>query len=315
MSLPTLNDVQAIEPILSNMLLAYMQDDNRFVASRVFPPVPVSTDSGTYYIASKKYWFHDDLARRAPGSPFAQVNYGLETTTYKTQQWAASWALADEVRANNLAPMDLEQAAVRKLAQSSLIRKEVGFATDFMVTGVWGTDNTTATNWSDFSAGDPVKDFLLASRTISNNTGQMANTMVMGFIVYDALVNHPDIVDRMKHVQVASMGALDAVLASVFGVDRFLVARASYSNTNEAAAFSATAIIDDDCLVCHVNPSAGILDVTAGKTFVWGPGGGIGSLYRYRSQAQHTDLIQHKEQWDQKAVATDLGYFFSDIVD
>ena len=50
MSLPTINDVQAVEPVLTNLLIGYMQADDRFVASKVFPIVPTDKDSGTYYI-------------------------------------------------------------------------------------------------------------------------------------------------------------------------------------------------------------------------------------------------------------------------
>ena len=314
MALPTLNDAQAIEPILNNLLVGYMQDSSRFIAGQIFPSVPVVNDSGTYYIATKKYFFHDDLQPRAPGASFAELGYGLSTATYKTNQWAGEFAIADEVRANSLVPMDLEQLAVRKVAQSSMLRKEVAFGGAFMTTGVWGTDDTTTTDWDDFASGDPIADVLTARRTISNNTGQDGNTMALGYIVHNALVNHPDIIDRVKYVTAATQANMEAALAAAFGVSRYLVARGTYSNTNESAAFSATAIIDDDCLVCHVDPSAGIMGATAGKTFVWGPGGGEGQIYADPGRRNHSNVFQHKEQWDQVAVATDLGYFFSDVV-
>jgi hypothetical protein len=314
MTLPTLNDVQAVEPILTNMLVGYQQADDRFVASRVFPSVPVPNDSGTYWVATKKYFFHNDLERRAPGGSFAELGYGLETGTYVTEQWAGEYAVPDEVRANSQVPLDLFQIGLRKVATSSMIKKEVEFATDFMTTGVWGTDNTTATDWDDIASGDPVDNVLTAVRTISNNTGVQANTMVLGYIVHQALVNHPDIIDRLKHTQGATLAAIEAALASVLGVGNYLVGKAVYSNTNESAAFVSTQIIDDDCLVCHVDPSAGIFGATAGKTFVWAGGGGAGTIYRDPARRNHSEVFQYKMQWDQKAVATDLGYFFSDIV-
>jgi len=315
MALPTLNDVQAVEPILTNMLVGYMQADARFVASRVFPGVPVEKDSGTYYIATKKYFFLDDLERRAPGGSFAEVDYGVSTGTYKTAQWAAEFSLADEVRANSQVPMDLEQMALRKIAQSSLVRKEVAFAADFMKTSVWGTDDDNATtDWDDFSAGDPVADVLTAKRTVSNNTGYDPNSMVVGYIVHAALVNHPDLIDRIKYVQGATMAAMELAIGAALGVANYLVAKGTYSNTNEAAAFSATAIIDDDALICYVDPAPGIFGATAGKTFTWLPGGGSGTIFRDPARRNHSDVIQHKEQWDQVVTATDLGYFFADVV-
>jgi hypothetical protein len=315
MALPTVNDVQAIEPILTNMLVGYMQSDERFVASKVFPVVPVDKDSGTFYKFTKKYWFLDQMAQRAPGGDFRRVEFGLETDTYATKQWALDQALADEVRANSQVPMDLETAAVSYLAQQSLLRKEIAFSADFMQKSVWGTDDDNAvTDWDSFSDSDPIANVLLARRTISNNTGLDGNAMVMGYIVHAALMNHPDLLDRIKYTQAATVGSMENALAACFGVSSYLVGKAVYSNTNEAAAFSATAILDDDCLVYHNNPGAGIFAASAGKTFAWAGGGGVGSSYRYRDNSRHADVIQVKEQWDQKAVATDLGYFFFDVV-
>ena len=117
MALPTINDVQAVDPVLTNMLIGYMQADDRFVASRVFPAVSVEKDSGTYYTMTKKYFFFDDLEQRAPGSDFGQLGFGVSSSTYTTLQWAGEIPLADEVRANSQIPMDLESAALRRLAR------------------------------------------------------------------------------------------------------------------------------------------------------------------------------------------------------
>jgi len=315
MPLPTTNDVQAVEPILTNILVGYMQGDDRFVADRVFPNVSVDKDSGTFFIATKKYWFFDEMEERAPGQEFAQASYGLSTDTYKTLQWALDYAIADEIRANSQVPMDLEQMAIRLLGQRMMIRKEVAFATDFMKVSVWGTDdNNSTTDWDDFSAGDPVADILTAVRTISNNTGQNANTLVCGSIVHQALVNHPDILDRIKYTQAATIGGVEGALSDLLGLGNYWVSKASYSNTNESATFSASAIIDDDALITYVDPNPGIFSATAGLTFAWDGGGGAGSAYQYRDNSRHADVVQVKMQWDQKAVATDLGYFFADVV-
>lgn len=314
MALPTINDVQLVEPVLTNMLVAYRQSAERFVASRAFPAVPVSSDSGSFPKLTKKYWFTEGLAERAPGDPFASVEYGIESGTYKTKQWAADHAIPDEIRANSQIPMELERVGVELLGQKSLIRKEVAFAADFMKTGVWGTDNTSATDWDDYTNGDPVADLMLASEAISNATGYMPNTLIVGHIVHRALMNHPDVLDRIKYVMAANQANIRSALLSVLGIDNYLVSRATYANINEAGTFAATPIIDDDALLIYSNPSAGLFDATAGKTFVWAPGGGEGTLYRYRENSRHADIIQHKEQWDQAVVAADLGYFFSDIV-
>lgn len=314
MTQPTINDVQAVEPILTNLLVGYKQADDRFVATKVFPAVPVPNDSGTFYKFDKKYFFTNEMKVRAPGGDYPHSGFALSTDTYKTVQWALAYMIADEVRANSQVPMDLESAATRWLAQKSLIRKEVSFAEDFMKTGVWGTD-ATVTKWSDYQGSDPVGDILTGKRTISNNTGMDPNTLVMGYIVLQKLVNHPDLIDRVKYNVMGSAATVENALATLFGVQRILVGKATYSNTNEAENFAASAIIDDDALLCYTSGAPGLFDASAGYTFTWAPGGGEGIVLRHRIDRNQADEIQVKEQWDQKVVAADLGYFFADCVD
>ena len=314
MAQPTITDIQAVDPVLTNLMISYMQADDRFVADRVFPNVTVDKDSGTYYILTKKFRFLDKMEVRAPGDPFAQSGYGVETDTYKTVQWALEEAIADENRANNQMPMELESISTENLAQANLIRKERAFAADFIKTGVWGTDDTTAADWDDFASGDPVADVKKAIRTVGASTGVKPNTIVLGDIVDSALTNHPDIIDRIKYVTAATGQNVDAAMGAIFKLVNYWVAEASYNTANEGQSFSASNIIDDDALVCVVNPSAGVRGATAGKSFVWQAGGGTGSMFRVRVDERHTDLVQIKAQWDQKVTAADMGYFFSDIV-
>ena len=315
MAQPTHSEIQAVDPVLTNMLVGYMQADDRFVASRVFPSVPLDKQSGVYYLLTKKYFFLDELKARTPSATFARGGYGVTTATATAQLWGLEHPIADEARANNQMPMALEQAGAMWLAQKSLIRKERAFADDFMANSVWGTtDNNSATDWDDFSAGDPVDNVLTARRTISNNTGFDGNTMLLGYIVHQALSNHPDIIDRVKYVQRGTLASVEAALADCFGVANYWVGKATYNSANEGQTFSASAIIDDDCLVAHVSGAPGIMTPSAGYTFSWAGGGGTGQVGTYRDQSVKSDILQHSEAWDQKAVATDLGYIFLDIV-
>jgi hypothetical protein len=315
MSQPTHQEVQAVDPVLTNMLLGYMQAEARFIATRVFPAVPVEKQGFTYYIMTKKYWFLDEIKARSVGGKFARSGYGLSTTTGLAQLWGLEHPIADEAKANNQTPMSLEQSGTRWLAQQSLIRKEVAWAADFMVGATWANhDNNSATDWDDFTSGDPVTDVLTARRTVSNSTGYAPNVLVVGAIVDQALMVHPDIIDRVKYTQRATTETVSAAIADCLKVGSYVVGEASYNSANEGQAMTATAIIDDDALLCYVTPTPGIMEASAGYTFTWDGGGGLGQIGTYRDQSVKSDILQHSEAWDQKAVATDLGYFFTDIV-
>jgi hypothetical protein len=314
MSQPTANSVQVVDPVLTNMLLAYMQADDRFVADRVAPAIPVDTITSTYYALTQSYWFADEAQQRAPGGSVARGGYGITSATVETIQYALGHIIPREVRANNQVPMSLERVAAQWLSQQHLINRERRFSAAAMVTGVWGTSNTSATDWDDFANSDPASDVLTGKRTISQATGMAPNQMVMGEIVMDALNNHPDLIDRIKYTQAATATSIRAALAAIFEME-ILVGKAIYNSAQEGQTASYAAIIDDDCLLVHTTPGADMMTASGVKTFMWQPGGGLGSIEPiWFDNAAKSDVLDSMQQNAHKITASNLGYIFLDIV-
>lgn len=310
---PTVAQIRAVaNPILTNMLISYMNDNSSFVATAAAPVVNVTEESGTYFLLDATYFFATQLERRAYGDTFAQGGYALTTDTYKTLQWGLEHPIPVEHEATSQVPMSLQTLATEWLATQSLIRKETSFATDFMTTSVWGTDNNSATDWD--STGTPVTDIATARRTVRQAVGVGANAAVMGEIVWDALQTNAQITGLVQYTNSLTQANRDALIASVLGLDFLFVSRAVRNTANLAQADSITPIIDDDCLVCIVKPGADMMTISSLKTFVWSPGGGQGSVKSYFSNERNSTVIQHQEQWDQKLIGSTTGYFFTDIV-
>lgn len=315
MAQPTIHQVQAVDPVLTNMFLAYNQADSRFVAGRVAPAVPVDFITDTYYKLAKRSMFQREVKKRAPGGPIPRGGYVLETDTVTTVQYALGHPIPREVRANNQAPLSLESAGLQWLSANHLIDREYRFAAAAMITGVWSTDNTTATKWSDYAGSDPVGNIKLAKRTISQSTGKDPNQMVMGEIVADALENHPDLIDRIKYTQAATSASVRAAMAQLFELE-IVVGKAIYDTANEAVTASFSPIIDDDCLICYTKPGVDMMDVSAIKTFYWQPGGGMGVIEpMWFDNNTKQDIIDSFQQNAHEVTGADLGYFFSNVVD
>lgn len=313
MTKPTLSNVRAIaNPLLSNMLVAYMNDDADFAARQVAPVVAVSEQSGTYYTLPSKYQFADQLERRAYGDTFARGGYEFGSDTYATQQWGLEHPIPVELAASFQASTSLQQVGLRWLAGQSNIRKEAAFAADFMVSGVWTTTDTSATDWD--STGTPVADTLTAKRTVRSLTGVSPNAIVMGEIVYDALLTNADIEGRMQYTQTMTLETIERLLASILGFEILAVSRAIHNVANLGQDADLDPIIDDDALVLRVDPGADMFSASSIKTFTWAPGGGEGEVRVYFADDRKADILQHSEQWDQKQISADLGYLFSDIV-
>ena len=315
MPTPTTAQLRPVgDPLLSNLLVAYMNEDADFIARRAAPVMPVEEESGTYVTVDKSRWFSDSLERRAPGTAYAKGGFEFGSDTYVTLQWAEEVPLADEHQATSQVPMELQEVALRYLAHKSNLRKEIAFAADFMAASVWtNTDNNSATDWDDAS-GVPVTNIRTAKRTIKQLGVGTANALFMGEIVYDGLITNAQVVDYLKHTRSLTVAEVEGVLAAVLGVEILGVSRAIYNTANVGQSDSLSPIIDDDALLCVVDPAPTRFSVQALKTFAWNGGGGEGSARTYRSESHDADMVKHKEQWDQKLISADAGYLWLDIV-
>ena len=311
---PTQSQVH-VDAILTNMSIAYMNEMDSFVASRVFPTVNVQKQSDKYFTYTQADFYRDQAKTRADGTESAGSGYGLSTATYSSAVWALHKDIGDQVRANSDAPLDPDMDATRFLSHQMMIRQERDWATNFFTTGVWDTDSTPSTLWSA-SGSDPIGNIETGKNTILSDTGYLANTLVLSYNTYSVLKNHPDFVDRFKYTSADSIGP--ELMARLLEVDRVLVMKGVYNSAAEGGTASYAQIGDKDALLCYVAPQAGLMTASAGYNFVWtGVGGGLGTstaVSRFRMDHLRSDRLEIESAWDFKVVGSPLGYFFSNAV-
>lgn len=328
MAQPTQSQVH-VDAVLTNISVAYLQNDNAFIGRRVFPIVPVEKQSDKYFTYAKNDWFRDEAQLRADGTASAGSGYGISTASYACDVYAIHKDVGDQVRANADAPIDPDAEATVFCTQRLMLRMEMDWMSKCFATSKWGTDVTgvasgattgQTVHWSNYTSGDPIQDVETGKAKILGTTGFEPNTLVLGYEVFQKVKNHPDIVDRIKYSSTNASPAIasEQALAQLFGVDRVLVSRAVKATNieGETAAYSFTA--GKGALLAYVAPSPGLLTPSAGYTFAWrgasdGAGENIG-VSRFRMDEYRADRIEAQMAWDIKVVATDLGYFFNTII-
>lgn len=305
--------------VLTNIAVAYIQSMDRFIASRVFPIVPVDKKSDTYYTYDKNDWFRDEAQRRAPATESAGSGYGVGTEDYSCDVWAIHKDVADQDRDNADTPLNLDRDATQFVTQRLMLRQEIQWVSDYFTTSVWDTDKvggTDFTEWDDYVESDPIEDIEAGKETILSNTGFEANTLVLGYQVFRQLKHHPDVKDTFKYTTADTI--TEDMLARMFELDRVLVAKAVKATNveNETASYSFTH--GKHALLCHVAPNPGLLVPSAGYIFGWrGVSGGLGQtigVSRFRMDHLKADRVEGEIAFDDKVVAADLGYFFSGAV-
>lgn len=312
---PTRSDVH-VDAVLTNISVAYMQSMDNFIAQQVFPVVPVDKQSDKYYTYTKDDWFRDDAQRRAPATESAGSGYDVSTTTYSCDVWAFHKDIPDQVRANADDPLNPDREATEFVTRTLMLRQEIQWVSDYFASSVWGTDSTPSSLWDDYANSDPIGDVETGKSGILSVTGFEANTLVLGYDVFRQLKHHPDIVDRVKYTSSETVTA--EMLGRIFEIPRVLVAKAVKNTADEGATASYSFTHGKHALLCHTAMNPGLLTPSAGYIFAWrGVSGTLGEtvgIDRIRMDTKKADRVEGEVAFDDKVVATDLGYFFDSVV-
>ena len=321
---PSINQVH-VDAILTNISVAYLQNQDNFIADKVFPVIPVDKKSDKFFTYTKNDWFRDEAQRRAGGTESAGGGYGLSTGSYSADVFAFHKDVDDQTLYNADAPLNPLREATEFVTRRLMLRKEIQWNTDFFAGSIWANDydgvaGTPTTNevkqWSDYAASDPIDDIEDAKAGILSTTGMEANTLVLGYDVFRTLKNHPDIVDRIKYTSSQTVTA--DMLAAMFDVPRVIISKAVKATNNEGATAAYSFTSGKKALLCHVAPTPGLLTPSAGYSFSWtGVSGGLGATIgtsQFRMESLKADRIEAEMAFDNKVIASDLGWFWDSVV-
>ncbi len=336
---PSRSDVHVNRP-LTNISIAFLQNQEAFVASRVFPNIPVGKQSDAFFTYERGEFNRDEMEERAPATESAGGTYKIGTDTYFAKTRAYHRDVPDQVRANADDPINLDREAVDFVTHKALIKREVTWAAAFFTAGApgdtWTFDvdgastrsgsfdpenasNNNVVFWDDASS-TPIEDIRLLKRFVLESTGFMPNALTLGRPVFDALIDHPDIVGRLDRGQtpVGPAMANKAQLAALFELEDILVMDAIQNTGVEGQTNVHSFIGGKHALLSYRPSSPGIMTPSAGYTFSWTGLVGTGSdglrIKRFRLDAIESDRVEIDMSYDQKLISADLGAFFGDIV-
>jgi hypothetical protein len=325
---PTPGDVHVNTP-LTNISIAFMQSASSFIGTRAFPNIPVSKQSDTYYTYDRGYFNRDEMKERADATESEGSGYKVDDDgVYFCKVYAFHKDVSDRTRSNADAALNPDREATAFVSQKALIKRERLFADAYSKAGVWSFQRTghasteDATNtvfWSN-AASDPIERVRAAKRTILESTGFMPNKLTLGRHVYDVLLDHPDIIDRLKYGQTAGSPAMadKNKLAQLFEIDEILVSDAIVNTSREGAANAHSFILGKHALLTYSPASPGLMTPSAGYTFSWNGYMGASAegtrIKQFRLEQLEADRIEIQMAMVCKLVAADLGFFWNSIV-
>ncbi len=328
---PVYSDVH-IQAALTQISVAFIQDESHYIADKVFPIVPVVHQADRYFIYSKDDFFRDEAQLRADATESAGGGFNLTTQAYSANVYGYHKDIGDQTRRNADPAVDIDVAATKFCMEKMLIKRDVFFASQFMTTTVWGTDITGVASgpsgvqtiyWNDDANGDPFTDIATGQTTILQNTGYEPNVLVLSWPVYQALRKHPLVIDRIKYTMGGGAMAENItpnLLAAAFDVEEVLVSKAVYNTAPEGQTGSYSFIVGKNALLCYRAPAAGLWQPSAGYIWAWQGFTGLNNIGVRILQIPMPWLgasmvrTEAEMAFDMTVVSKPLGYFFSGIV-
>ena len=302
---PTEKDVHE-DAILSGVSLRYSNDE--MIADRVMPVVPVKKESDKYYTYTRAWKLPQ--SERAAGAEANEVEWNLSTDTYQCDEYALKDLIPDRVRDNADNPLNMDVDTTENITELIQLGREKRVADVVFAGGTYGTQTSAlagANQWSDYAGSDPIGDVRTAKSTVHAASGKLPNTMIIGFQAHLKLLDHPDILERIKYTQ---RGIITSdILAAVFEVDNYIIGKALYDSTQEGVAESLGYVWGKSVALIYAESSPGIKKASFGYQF---QSRGF-RVKKWRVEGRDGDFIEAGEIRDEKVVAASTGYLYTTV--
>ena len=151
-------------------------------------------------------------------------------------------------------------------------------------------------------------------------TGRTPNKLAIGANVYNALINHPGILERVKYGGTTANPAnvTRNVLSQLFGVEELVVLMSIFNKAPQGKEADMQFIGDPNALLlAYATATPNREEPSAGYIFQWdmlGDGQLLPIFHRVFNDATHREELEGLMAFDMRKTADDLAMFCKDVV-
>jgi len=137
--MPLLTSSVHVDQALTNVSIAYAQEQSRFVADKLFPIISTQKLTDKYFVFDKGNYLRSVAGVRAPGSETFGANYTLSTDSFSCTENGVHMDLDDLIVANADAGLNIEISTTQYITEQLLLKREKDFAAAAFTNGVSGS--------------------------------------------------------------------------------------------------------------------------------------------------------------------------------
>lgn len=319
---------------LTTMSMAFFADHSDYVAASIFPICPVDFSTGYYYEFLKGDLARDYVERKPQFGKASPAKMGHTDHTYHCNVDQIIVGI-DQINAVNYqragvpGSIDPKRSKIRFVAEQQLLHLDILFAKNYFQTGVWANEFTGiesgtpgASQFLKFSDAnfDPVNFFDARNREIKLAGRRKPNKLCLGYDAYNALKNHPDLLERVKYTGSTANPAKvnERVLAELLGYEEVKVLEATYNAADEGQDDDMQFICESDgALLCYTTGTPQIDEPSAGYIFTWdmlGNGNWMATDAFEGEGGTHSEFVEGLMCTDMKKTCDDLACYLSNCV-
>ncbi len=277
----------SVNPTLTNYASGVLNDLQSATADFLAPQVQVPATIGQYKAYDDKNAFQTHDTSRGVGGPARRIFMDVSEPTYNCLPQALEITIDDSERdaAGTLNPLDLEQAKVKTLVQSSVLSHEKHVITTVNAAvaatggvGVWSND-----------ANDPVDEIDAQIEAIAKETGQMPNAILMGMTAWRRFRNNATAVAKQPGAALIGLNQGQASALLINPSTEIRLSTMAVDTTKQGKTRSNAFVNGDDVYIFVRSATPTIYDPSALKTFAGGRGG-VSAVREYRDESSRSDV-------------------------
>ena len=283
----------SVNPTLTNYASGVLNDLQSATADFLAPQVQVPATIGQYKAYDDKNAFQVHETARGVGGPARRIFMDVTEPTYNCLPQALEITIDDSERdaAGTLNPLDLEQAKVKTLVQSSVLSHERHVITtvnaavaangDTVGGGVMGTWGAAGT--------DPVVQIDYLIELIAKSTGQLPNAILMGMTAWRRFRNNAKVIEKQPGAALIGLNQGQASAMLINPSAEIRLSTMAFDTTKQGKTRSNSFVNGDDVYIFVRSASPTIYDPSALKTFAGGRGG-VSAVREYRDESSRSDI-------------------------
>lgn len=319
---------------LTNLGMAYYQNASNYFAKAIFPICRVTQSSDNFYIFNKEDLLRDGWQRKPAYGKVLPTVVSEHTDTYNCHVDQMIMGI-DSIRQTDLqrrqgpAIKDPRQQRTKTIAEQANIHQDRLFADKFFKSGVWANEwtgvDSTSTSGKQFikfsnDNSDPVAFINDQKLAMHEQTGRTPNKLAIGANVFNTLVKHPGILERVKYGGTTANPAqvTKQVLAQLFGVDELVVLMSIFNQAKQGNDADMKFIGDPNALLlAYATDAPSTEEPSAGYIFTWdmlGDGQMLPIFHYDGENGTHSEYIEGLMAYDLRKTADDLAIFCKDVI-